>query len=156
MSLVETQEEGQQAAGADGSIGQPTGPQPPVVAVRRRTIDAVLVGAGTVITIVLAVAGSLLTWGSNFASDYVSKELSSQNIFFPDKAALQEEGRTDLFGFAGQQVTSGTDAQAYASTSPTIWRASPMAPPMPTSVLRSGPPTPRCRPRRTPARARPQ
>ena len=54
-------------------------------------------------------------WGSNFASDYVGKELRSQNISFPTAEALTTEGRTDLVGFAGQQVTTGTQAQAYAS-----------------------------------------
>jgi hypothetical protein len=85
-----------------------------VVGVRRRTIDAVLIGAGMVVTLVLAVAGVLLTWGSNFATDYVHKELSSQHIYFPERAALVEEGRTDLVGYAGQQVVNGTQAQAYA------------------------------------------
>jgi len=85
-----------------------------VVGVKRRTVDAVLIGLGAVVTVVLFVAGGLLTWGSRFANDYVRDELTEQNIFFPDRAALEEEGRTDLLGYAGQQVTSGTDAQAYA------------------------------------------
>jgi hypothetical protein len=37
-----------------------------------------------------------LTWGSNFSADYVHDELTSQKVFFPDEAALREEGRTDL------------------------------------------------------------
>jgi hypothetical protein len=64
---------------------------------------------------VLVIAGGLLTWGSRFADDYVGDELSAQNIFFPDAAALQEEGRTDLLGYAGEQVTTGDEAEAYAS-----------------------------------------
>jgi hypothetical protein len=64
---------------------------------------------------VLAVAGGLLTWGNNFAEDYVGDELSSQNIFFPDQASLEEEGRTDLVKYAGEQVTTGAEAEAYAS-----------------------------------------
>jgi hypothetical protein len=86
-----------------------------VVGIRRRTIDTVLVAAGAVVTLVLAVAGVLFTWGSNFAEDYVHKELSSQQIFFPDRASLEEEGRTDLVGYAEQQVTTGDQAEAYAS-----------------------------------------
>jgi hypothetical protein len=89
--------------------------QKAVVGVRRRTIDTVLIGVGAVVTLVLAAAGGLLLWGHNFATDYVHKELSSQNIYFPARAALQEEGRTDLVGYAEQQVTKGTQAQAYAS-----------------------------------------
>ena len=109
------QEEAQHVAEEPTNEKPAVSAQPPVVAVRRRTIDAVLVGAGAVIAIVLAVAGSLLTWGSNFADDYVGKELTSQHINFPDRASLEKEGRQDLFGYAGQQVTTGTDARAYAS-----------------------------------------
>ena len=65
--------------------------------------------------IVFAVAGGLLTWGANFANDYVHDELSSQSVFFPDEASLREEGRDDLVRYADQQVTTGSEAQAYAS-----------------------------------------
>lgn len=87
----------------------------PVVAIRRRTIDWLLIGLGAVATIVFAVAGGLLTWGANFADDYVGEELSSQQIFFPDEEALLEEGRDDLVQYAGEQVTTGAEAEAYAS-----------------------------------------
>jgi hypothetical protein len=85
------------------------------VVVRRRTIDTVLIAAGVVVTVVLLAAGALLTWGSNFAEDYVSDELSSQNIFFPDAASLEEDGRDDLVNYADEQVTTGAEAEAYAS-----------------------------------------
>jgi hypothetical protein len=85
------------------------------VVVHRRTIDTVLIAAGVVVTVVLLAAGALLTWGSNFAEDYVSDELSSQNIFFADEASLEEDGRADLVKYAGEQVTTGAEAEAYAS-----------------------------------------
>ena len=81
----------------------------------RRGIDKVLVGLGAVGAVFLLVAGGMLMWGSNFASDYVGKELRSQNISFPAADALTTEGRGDLARFAGQQVTTGAQAQAYAS-----------------------------------------
>lgn len=87
----------------------------PVVALPRRTIDRLLVGLGVVFAVVLFVAGGLLTWGSNFAGNYVEDELTSQNIFFPPEEALVEEGRDDLVQFAGQQVTNGDQAEGYAS-----------------------------------------
>jgi hypothetical protein len=90
-------------------------PDKPVVAIRRRTIDKVLIAFGIVATLVFAVAGGLLMWGSNFASDYVGDELTSQNIFFPDAASLEEEGRDDLVKYADEQVTTGSEAEAYAS-----------------------------------------
>jgi hypothetical protein len=86
-----------------------------VVRLPRRRIDILLIGFGVIAAIVFAVAGSLLTWGANFANDYVHDELSSQRVYFPDEASLREEGRDDLVRHAGQQVTTGTEAEAYAS-----------------------------------------
>lgn len=87
----------------------------PVIALKRRTIDTILIAFGAVLTAVLVVAGSLLTWGANFASDYVDDELSSQNITFPPTAELREQGRTDLVRYAGDKVNTGPEAEAYAS-----------------------------------------
>jgi hypothetical protein len=85
------------------------------VTVRRRTVDTLLVAAGVVVSAVLIAAGVLLTWGSNFAEDYVGDELTAQHIFFPDQAALEEGGRADLVQYADEQVTTGSEAEAYAS-----------------------------------------
>jgi hypothetical protein len=104
-----------ESAGPIQSTTDPPTPAPDAVTVRRRTIDMVLIVAGIVVTAVLGAAGVLLTWGSNFAEDYVSDELTSQNIYFPDSAALEEQGRDDLVKYAGQQVTTGPEAEAYAS-----------------------------------------
>lgn len=86
-----------------------------VIALKRRTIDSVLIGIGIVATVVLVTAGGLLTWGNRFASDYVSDELSSQNITFPTAEGLTAEGRTDLLSHAGDRLDTGNEAQAYAS-----------------------------------------
>ena len=86
-----------------------------VVRLPRRSIDKVLIGFGVIAAIVFAAAGALLTWGANFADDYVHDELSSQRVFFPDEASLREEGRDDLVKYADEQVTTGGQAEAYAS-----------------------------------------
>ena len=86
-----------------------------VVALKRRTIDSILIGFGVVATAAFVVAGGLLMWGHNFSSDYVSKELSSQNITFPSAEELTTEGRTDLVKFADQRLDTGAEAEAYAS-----------------------------------------
>ncbi len=93
----------------DSSAPEIVGPIP------RRRVDAVLVATGAVVAVVLIVSGLLLLWGHNFANDNVSRELTSQHITFPDAASLQGQGRTDLLGWAGKQVTTGNGAQAYAS-----------------------------------------
>lgn len=87
----------------------------PVVALKRRTIDSVMIAGGIVFTAALVVAGSLLTWGSHFSADYVAKELGSQHISFPPAAELKTEGRTDLLAFGGRTVDTGKEAEAYAS-----------------------------------------
>ena len=97
---------------SSGSVGNIALDHP--VAVTRRRIDRIFIGAGILAAVVLAVAGGLLTWGSNFSGDYVKRELTSQQVFFPDAAGLTTEGRTDLLGYAGRQLASGRDAQAYA------------------------------------------
>jgi hypothetical protein len=85
------------------------------IKVTRKRIDAILVWLGGAAVVVLAVAGGLLTWGSTFAQDYVSDELAAQNITFPDAEALTEDGREDLVKYADEQVTTGDEAEAYAS-----------------------------------------
>ena len=90
-------------------------PNEDVVRLPRRSIDKVLIGFGVIAAVVFAAAGALLTWGANFADDYVHDELSSQRVFFPDEASLREEGRDDLVKFADEQVTTGGQAEAYAS-----------------------------------------
>jgi hypothetical protein len=86
-----------------------------VVRLPRRRIDKLMIGFGVIAAIVFAVAGGLLTWGADFANDSVHDELSSQRVFFPDEASLREEGRDDLVRYADQQVTTGAEAEAYAS-----------------------------------------
>lgn len=91
-----------------------TPPDRPVV-FTRRGIDRVLIAFGVLAAAVFAVAGALLTWGSNFADDYVHDELSSQNIDFAPADMLREEGREDLLEYAGQRLDTGEEAEAYAS-----------------------------------------
>ncbi|MET0146250.1 MAG: hypothetical protein ABW328_15930 [Ilumatobacteraceae bacterium] len=87
----------------------------PVIALKRRTVDSVLIGFGVVATAAFAVAGGLLMWGHNFSSDYVGDELSSQNITFPSAEDLTADGRADLVQFADQRLDTGDEAEAYAS-----------------------------------------
>jgi hypothetical protein len=97
--------------------GMPSGTEstPDELHLRRRTVDKVLIAIGAVAAVVFAAAGGLLMWGSNFAEDYVHDELASQNVVFPDAAELRDEGRDDLVGYAGETVTTGDQAEAYAS-----------------------------------------
>ena len=91
-----------------------TAPEKPIQ-FTRRGIDKFLIAFGLLAAVVFAVAGALLSWGSNFSADYVHDELTSQRITFPDEASLLEEGRDDLVKYAGQPLETGAQAEAYAS-----------------------------------------
>jgi hypothetical protein len=103
-----------QPNGTKSAVAVPTSPakKDDTVVLHRRTIDTLLIAGGVLVAAVLVVAGALLTWGNNFAEDYVSDELTAQQIFFADDIA---DERPDLAEFAGQQVTTGPQAEAYAS-----------------------------------------
>ena len=113
--MTDTKTELQPSATPPNGAQAPAGTVDDTIVLHRRTIDTLLILAGVLVAGVLIVAGALLTWGSNFAEDYVSDELTAQNIFFPDQAALEEDGRADLVQYAGEQVTTGAEAEAYAS-----------------------------------------
>jgi hypothetical protein len=84
---------------------------------RRKTFDALLTFGGVAIAIVLLVAGGLLTWASSFISDQVHTELSAQQVFFPPKgspALASPDIGPFLNKYAGQQLTTGPQANAYA------------------------------------------
>ena len=84
---------------------------------RRRTFDFLVSTAGVVLTIVLLVAGGLLTWAHSFANSNVHNQLAAQKIFFPPKgseALASKDVGPFLNKYAGQQLTTGPQAQAYA------------------------------------------
>lgn len=86
---------------------------------RRRTFDALLVVAGLALAAVLVIAGGLLTWGHNFANNEVHSQLAAQKIVFPaanspEIKALPKADATAMKLYAGQLMTTGAQAQAYA------------------------------------------
>jgi hypothetical protein len=92
-----------------------TGKEDQPIPVTRRRVDHLLMGLGAVMTVVMLAAGGLLLWGAEFAQNYVHDQLAAQDITFGSKDSLDAEGRGDLDTFAGQQVTTGKQAEAYAS-----------------------------------------
>src|SRR5665213_4370665 len=87
------------------------------VVMRRKTFDALLTTGGLVLAAVLVVAGVLLTWGHNFVNHQVRSQLVAQQIFFPaaGSASLADPAiKPYLTKYAGQQMTNGAQAQAWA------------------------------------------
>jgi len=84
---------------------------------RRRAFDAIATGVGVVLTLVLLVAGSLLMAGYSFANSNVHDQLAAQQIYFPAKgsdALKPPDIGPYLNQYAGQQLVTGAQAQAYA------------------------------------------
>ncbi|HXF72764.1 MAG TPA: hypothetical protein VNO79_09180 [Actinomycetota bacterium] len=86
---------------------------------RRRTFDWLLSMGGVVLTVVLVVAGVLLFAGYSFADNNVRSQLAAQKIFFPPKGSesitsLPASDRPFIARYAGQQLLTGAQAQAYA------------------------------------------
>ena len=85
---------------------------------RRKTFDALLTTGGLLIAAVLLIAGGLLTWAHSFVNDQVKSQLSQQQIFFPKAgdAQLKEAAIGPyLTKYAGQQLTNGAQAEAWAN-----------------------------------------
>jgi len=83
----------------------------------RRTFDMLLSSVGVVLTGALIVAGALMFWGYSFANSNVHDQLAAQQIFFPpagSPALASPEIGKYLNKYAGQQLTTGGQAETYA------------------------------------------
>jgi hypothetical protein len=82
---------------------------------RRSTLDALLSIGGAVVTAVLLVAAGLLLWAGSFANTTVAQQLADQRITMPSGAAIADpQIKPYLEQYAGQPMTTGAQAQAYA------------------------------------------
>lgn len=85
----------------------------------RATFDKVTSWAGLLLVAVLLVAGGLLTWANTFVGNQVHDQLSQQQITMPTTktglAELPAADRAALEKYAGQELTTGPQAKAYAN-----------------------------------------
>ncbi len=79
--------------------------------------------AGFAVAVILLAAGGLLLWGSTYVHNTVQGQLSSQQIFFPPKAAFAHPVAgseitpsmiPSVSQYAGEQMLTGQQAEAYA------------------------------------------
>ena len=89
----------------------------------RRNSSHLTAIVGLAVAVILLVAGGLLTWGSAYVHNTVQGQLSSQQIFFPPKAAFANpKAGTEITPsmipsvsqYAGEQMLTGQQAEAYA------------------------------------------
>ena len=84
---------------------------------KRRTLDILFSIGGVAIAGLLLIAGLVLTQNANFANNYVHDQLAQQQIFFKTADTLTDEEKKSacLVEYAGQQLTTGKQAECYAN-----------------------------------------
>lgn len=81
----------------------------------RSTIDKLVSWTGLIVAAVLLVAGGLLMWAASFANTNVHDQLAAQQITMPAEESLTTpEMKAELSQYAGEQMTTGAQAKAYA------------------------------------------
>jgi len=86
---------------------------------RRRTFDFLASSVGLLLAVILIVAGALLWWSYSLVNSQVTQQLSEQKITFPTTdspafKALPADDQAAMKPYAGQQMTTGAQAQTYA------------------------------------------
>ncbi|GAB3623085.1 hypothetical protein GCM10027418_11670 [Mariniluteicoccus endophyticus] len=84
---------------------------------RRSVLDKLISYVGLALAALLLVAGGLLAWASSFVNQQVHDQLSQQKITMPSGAALDALPAADkakLEKFAGQEMSTGAQAKAFA------------------------------------------
>ena len=84
----------------------------------RATLDRLISIGGLLLAVVLLIAGGLLVFASIFIGNEVHDQLAAQKITMPTDetglADLPPEDKAAMEPYAGQQMTTGTQAKAYA------------------------------------------
>ena len=82
----------------------------------RRRLDLLISSAGLIVTVVLLALGGLLIWGNTFVDNQVHEQLAAQKIFPPKGSpAIKGPQFAAMQQYAGQQLTTGPQAQTYAN-----------------------------------------
>jgi hypothetical protein len=82
----------------------------------RRSLDIIIAAGGALFAILIVALGFMLKSEADFAKSTVTQQLSEQKIVFKEEAALtpSERALPGLVTYAGQPLTTGVQAEAYA------------------------------------------
>jgi len=84
----------------------------------RSTVDRLISAGGLLLAIVLLIAGGLLLYANVFIGNQVHDQLAAQKITMPTDetglANLPAEDKAAMEPYAGQPMTNGQQAKAYA------------------------------------------
>jgi hypothetical protein len=84
---------------------------------KRRTLDILFSTGGLMVALLLLIVGIVMNSNASFAKNYVSDQLSQQNISFKtvDTLTPEEKAAPCLVTYAGQKLTTGKQAECYAN-----------------------------------------
>jgi hypothetical protein len=80
----------------------------------RKAWDKIVSASAMIIAVAMIVLGGFAIYGGNFGRDNVQTRLEPQNITFPPLDAMTAEEQQAVGSFAGQQVTTGVQAEAFS------------------------------------------
>jgi hypothetical protein len=80
----------------------------------RKAWDQLVSAAALVIAVVLVLMGAAAIYGGNFGRDNVTDRLAPEKVTFAPYDAMSDEEKASVGDFAGQQVTTGPQAEAFA------------------------------------------
>jgi hypothetical protein len=83
---------------------------------QRKSLDRLVSSFGISLVALLLIAGGLLTWAHNFVTNEVHTQLAAEQIYFPakDSPAVAGAEFAPMRKYAGEQLTTGKQAQTYA------------------------------------------
>jgi hypothetical protein len=80
----------------------------------RRAWDQLVSAAAAVVAVVLIVVGGLAVFGGNFGRQSVRDRLTPEHVTFAPYAAMSDEEKASVGQYAGAQVDTGPEAEAFA------------------------------------------
>ncbi|MEA2521465.1 MAG: hypothetical protein QOI81_1111 [Actinomycetota bacterium] len=81
----------------------------------RKIWDRLVSTAAMVLAVALVVLGGLAIYGGNFGHKNVTDRLAPEKVFFAPLSAMTPEEKASVGQFAGQQVTTGPQAEGFAT-----------------------------------------
>lgn len=80
----------------------------------RKAWDRLVSWSGLIVAVVLILVGSMAIYGGRFGQDNVKDRLAPEMVSFPPLSGMTADEQQKVGEFAGQQVTTGPQAEAFA------------------------------------------
>jgi hypothetical protein len=80
----------------------------------RKSWDRLVSWTGLIVAVVLIVGGGMAIYGGRFGQQNVTDRLAPEKVQFPPYEAMTDQEKAEVGDFAGQQVTTGVQAEAFA------------------------------------------